>query len=237
MVLDNFKLNNLTFQIVYPVSFEIWDRMGAVARRLSSHWKDLTINRAEPQRIVLVAPGVSIHTDPTTAYISLTGGLRTMDPQTSTKLAGAVEAWRTEFNIPTFTRVSMRTVYVKEYSTLAAVNAAIRASGIARLPDQKVFDIEPGAKKSGIDVGFRFEDDSTFAWLRVRAETVHYEQGFDPEFSDEPPLKKDIHRAVIEFDRGQLGTIHAEKFRTEDWLKGYTHVLRRDIEKVIGAWK
>ena len=104
---------------------------------------------------------------------------------------------------------------------------------VVRWPTEKVFDQPVETPRNGVEFAFRFESESTFTILRLRAEETRFEMELDADYFDEP-LKKSLCRVYIDFDRGNLGAVDASKLSVADWLKGYVHVLRRDIPKVIG---
>jgi hypothetical protein len=204
-----------------------------VNRRLTQVWPELKLSVGEPNRIVLKAPGVVVRTEVETAILLLSG-IGTLDASTSEKIREAVDCWRELLDLQEFTRVSMRVEYIHDFPSIQLANAAVMDLGLVRWPAERVFDQPLDGKKNGVDVSYRFEDENTFSVLRVKAEGLLYEQQTDPEFFDEPLIKREKNRMMVDFDRGVLKPIEAKKFRTEEWLKGYFHVLRRDIEKVLG---
>jgi hypothetical protein len=234
MFLDTLKPRSLVFQVQYPHAYEIWDCAGSVSRRLAAVWPSLKISQAEPQRIILKAPGIDLRTEVDTAILTLRG-LSTMDARTMQQIREAVDIWKDGLNLRELKRVSMRVQYTKEFPSLQQANAAVFDLGLVRWPSQKVFDQPLDGIKNGVDVTYRFEDQNTFTVLRVRAEGLIYEQETDPEFFDGATIKKEKNRMIVDFDRGTLQPIEAAKFRLEEWLKGYFHVLRRDIDKVLGV--
>lgn len=63
---------------------------------------------------------------------------------------------------------------------------------------------------------------------------MRFDMETDPAFFEEP-LHKKMNHAVIDFDRGTLGEIELQRLSIKDWLKGYLHVMRRDLDKALGA--
>ena len=129
----------------------------------------------------------------------------------------------------------MRVQYLKEFPTLRQANDLIFGLNLVRFPAQKVFDQPVGGSKNGVDIGFRFEDDETFTTLRIKAEGLIYKREVRPEFPEDAAVSFEKNRVMIEFDKGSLKSMKANNFNPEEWLKGYFHVLRRDLEKVISG--
>ncbi len=84
-----------------------------------------------------------------------------------------------------------------------------------------------------MELRYRFQDEDSFSTLTIKSEQVTYQANLDPSFVEDYEIKKTVNRLIIDFDRGLLGTIKASNLRMDEWIKGFIHVLRRDIEKVI----
>ena len=232
MFLDKLKLRSMVFQVQYAPAFEMWDSSGAVARRMTDTWPGLTVTTGEPNRVILKAPGITVRSELTTGILLITG-ISTLDATVSRQIRESVDCWRELLKVEEFTRVSMLVEYSKEYQDLALANEALLAQGLVRWPTEKVFDQSIQGKRNGVDVSYRFEDENTFSVLRARTEGLLLEQHNDPEFFDELITKVEKNRLLVSFDRGILKPINAQEFHTEEWLKGYFHVLRRDVGKIL----
>jgi hypothetical protein len=123
--------------------------------------------------------------------------------------------------------------YIKEYPSLPEANADVFRLNLVKWPKGKVFDQPIDGLKNGVEVTYRFEDDSSFTVVRLKAQGLLYEQQADPEFFEEEVIRREKNRMILEFDRGIIRSVSSDSFRTDEWLKGYFHVLRRDIEKVL----
>ncbi len=143
------------------------------------------------------------------------------------------EAWRDTLDLNILDRVSTRVTHSKEFVSLKEANADLLALNLARWPNTKVFDQPLESERNGLEIAFRFEDQSSFSVLRLKTEQLKAEPELDPEFFDESTITKTKNRLVIDFDRGLLGSVGGSKFRADEWIKGYQHILRRDIEKVL----
>lgn len=106
---------------------------------------------------------------------------------------------------------------------------------MAKWPNQKIFDQPMEAELNGLELFYRFEDEASFSTLRIKAQQTKYNVNLEDTIIDEPNIEKTDNQILIIFDRGMLGTVNAEKFRVDAWIKGFQHVLRRDIEKITSA--
>jgi hypothetical protein len=232
MILDTYKLHTVIVQVTYPEAFELWDRAGAVARRTTAIWPGLELDTSSPNEQMFRSPTVVIQTGFRTSIITLSRPK--LDPATMTQIAQTYEVWQSELQLSSLTRVSCRSKYVKEFSSQREANLYLLNLGVVTAPEGRVFDQPHDGKGNSIEVGYRFEDEASFAVLRVGGEHLNIEMRPNPELETEA-MKKQRFRAIIDFDRGLLSSLDAKTLRMDEWLKGYQHLLRRDLEKVIRA--
>jgi hypothetical protein len=232
MLLDTFKLHTMTVQVSYANCYELWDKAGAIARRLAAVWPGADLDKGTPNEQILRTPTASIQT----AFLASTVTLQKpkLDGGTLAQLAQTFDVWRSELALEKLTRVSCRSRYVKDFSTPKAANEFVIGMGLAPWPEGRIFDQPVGGKGNSLEIAFRFEDEASFAVVRVGAEHLLVEMKSHPDIENEP-VKKEKHRAFIDFDRGLLAEIDARALRLDEWLKGYQHLLRRDLEKVLRA--
>lgn len=230
MLLDSFTAHSLTFQITYAECYEVWDHAGAVARKFASIWPELQIDRGVPNEQVMRGLGVTLQTGLTSSLVTLDKAK--LDQGTMSQLSQTYEVWRTELRLEELTRVSCRVRYIKNFSEARSANNFVVQLGLVPWPAEKVFDQPTDGELNGVEIAYRFEDEASFAVLRVGAEHIKLERKPHPEFESET-IKQEKHRAFIDFDRGLLAGMEARTLRVDEWLKGYQHLLRRDLEKVI----
>jgi len=235
MILDSYALHSIIVQIQYTDAFLIWDRAGRIARDVAKIWPSIKFVDGQPNQQTLSGKDVQIQTALKQATITLRGA-KALDQNRVRQITETFELWRDALELLQITRVSARSVYIRKFDSLKAANVALRALNVVSWPTERVFDQSMDAGQNGLEVHFRFEDAVSFTSVRLKAEELRLEVELDADFFDQP-IKESRCRAVIDFDRGILGTIDASKFRMDDWLKGYVHVLRRDLDKVIGSKK
>jgi hypothetical protein len=232
MILDSFKIHSAIIQIQYADAFLIWDRAGEIGRELSKIWDGLKVAEGQPQQQILVGEGVNLQTGFSKSTITISGE-HALGQLKVGQIIKTFEVWRNALELAELTRVSTRVVYSKEFASMESANAGLFALNLVQWPDTKVFDQPLESDKNGLEILYRFEDDKSFSLLKLKAEQVKYEVDLDENLFGEKKMEKIINRMTIDFDRGLLGSVNAEKFRMDEWLKGYQHILRRDIEKVL----
>jgi hypothetical protein len=232
MLLDDFKLVNTVIQIQYSDAYLLWDRAGFISKKLCGVWPDLKTTEARPNQQALAGKDVNLQTGLNSSAITLSGN-HTLDQLRTKRIQDTFDIWSEALELTEFSRVSMRLTYAKEYDSMHEANSYIFGLNLARWPTSKVFDQPEQSDLNGLDISYRFEDESSFSVLRLKAERVKYEVDIDPAITENPEIRVTKNRAIIDFDRGLLGKVAVDKFRTDDWLKGYQHVLRRDLEKIL----
>jgi hypothetical protein len=230
VILDRAKIDSLTFQILPAGAYEVWDTAGAIAREMLQLWPELALAEGMPHQQTLSSPAVTVQTGFKVCTITL-ARLESIDELTKDKLVSAFKAWRTHLKLDVVNQLSTRVIYGIPFETLKEANSAILGLELARRPSGKMFEQAPDSARNSIEVGYRFEDDSSFSVLRFRTEEVTYEMRENPQLQLKAQ-KRAISKLVIEFDRGLKGEVKVSSFRVDEWLKGLQHVLRRDIEKL-----
>jgi hypothetical protein len=235
MILDKFALHSLAIQVVHDPAYQLWDYAGVIARALVEIWPGLTLADGQPNQQSFKAPGVQVQVAVNQTTINIRTNNRPLDQARTRQIVETYDLVRNALQLENLSRLSARATHVRWFDNIQEANAAVRDMGLVRWPEEdRVFDQPVDGEKNGSEVIFRFETDSAFSVVRVRAEELRFEVELDPDFFEELNPEKVRSRAVIDFDRGLLGTVDAKKLRMEDWLKGYMHVLRRDIDKVLG---
>jgi hypothetical protein len=230
MLLDAYHLHTLIVQLSYDEAFELWDRAGAIARGLTELWPGVELDTATPGEQTFRSSSVVLQTSLKTSTITL--WRPKLDPTTIARVTQSFEVLRSQLELQTLSRVSCRSKYVKDFTTQEGANSHVLRMGLTPWPDTRVFDQPTGGNGNAVEVVYRFEDEASFAVLRVGSEHLNVNIRTHPEVENEVVERKK-HRAYIDFDRGMVAAMDARILRLDEWLKGYQHLLRRDIEKVI----
>lgn len=231
MLIDSLKLHTVIVQIRYPEAVELWDTSGKISRDLIRLWPDLTVHEAQPQTQTLISGNINIQTGIDQATITIKND-DAFNAQNQNSIKETLDIWTRYLSLDKYTRVSTRSIYTKDFDTIKAANEFLFGFGLVRWPSQKVFDQPQESELNSFDLNYRFEDDKSFAFLRFRTEKLMIEAKLPAEFS-ERELKTNSNRFVFDYDRGLVSDIEVSKFRSSEWFKGYNHILRRDLDKVI----
>jgi len=234
VILDSFKISQFIVQARYPHALELWDSAGSVSRRIQKIWPDAQIvgEAVSPNNVVLKNDKAQIDTGLEQSTITITQ-LTTLDQHTSQQIVDTFAAWRDELSLTNLNRVSSRVLFVKEFPTMRDANEELFKLNLCPFPKSKVFDQPTDSPRNTFVLTYRFEDDASFAFLRVRTEGVRMEFKADKEFATLKDTSETKNRLIFDFDRGLIKATEAASFRMDEWLKGFMHVLRRDVEKVL----
>lgn len=237
MFLDPFKLASLTVQIQYADALEIWDRAGATAKEMSKIWTDLQVLEGQPNQQILSGKNVQIQTGIKLSLATLTN-LSSIDRQTIERVAQTFRTWRSELSLEQLSRLSTRALYTRDFESIKEANLALRGLNLVRWPTAKIFDQPEDSETNAPEVAFKFEDSKSFSILRFRTEQLKFRMPpLPPPFEDAAADvgEKTVNRLVVDLDRGLLGIINATQVMMDEWLRGFQHILRRDIEKIVGG--
>jgi hypothetical protein len=234
VIFDSFKIRQFVVQVRYPHALELWDHAGRVNRRIQKIWPDARIvgEAVQPNNVVLKNDKAQIDTGLEQSTISLRQ-LTTLDSHTSQQIVDTFAAWREELSLTNLARVSSRVLYGREFPTMREANEELLKLNLCRVPKSKVFDQPTDSPKNTVVLTYRFEDEASFAFLRIRTEGVKMEFKADKDFTTLQDASETKNRLIIDFDRGLIKSTEAASFRMDEWLKGFMHILRRDVEKVL----
>lgn len=233
MILDSFRLQTVIFQIRYKEAFRTWDHAGEIAQRLNIIWPGLKLSDGQPNRQIFKGNNINIQTSLTSSTITLTGADSLAHDKVE-QLKKSFEMWREILELTDITQLSTLTTYEREFPSLKEANDELFRLNLARWPTEKVFDQPVGSEDNGVELFYRFQDENSFSTVKLQVEKTTYEVDLNPDYVDEAEIRKTKNKMLIKFDRGILGSLNPQKFRVDDWIKGYKHVLHRDIGKVIG---
>lgn len=231
MILDTYKLQSTVVQLNYGNAYELWDNAGHIARQLSTLWGNLKVSEGVPNQQVLKGDELVLTTGFNQSSLAAFRK-RAASSQFQELAKKTFEVWRDALTLESLTRVSARSVFVKDFQTIEEANAHLRSFDVVKWPTEKVFNQDQGSDQNSFDVAFRFQDATGFSVVRVKTEGVKLNVEADGDLLEET-IEVQKYRSVIDFDRGVLSGIEASKFRLDEWLSGFVHVMRRDLEKVV----
>jgi hypothetical protein len=230
--LDDYKLFSLTLQIQHPKAFRVWDNAGAIANAILKIWPDLEVTEGQPNQQTLRSPAVQVTTGIGISTIILSK-VTSIDPVTVNRISETYKIWKNGLGIEQLTRLSTRAFYQRDFGSLGEANTALRQLNLVRWPTGKTFDQPEESELNVPEVTYKFEDSKSFSFLRLRTEQLKFLMKPEPPFDDKE-FSKEVTRLVVDYDRGLLGSIDANRFLAEEWFKGFQHILRRDLERLLG---
>lgn len=234
MILDSFKLHSVTFQITYSNSYKLWDSSGCIATGLCSIWPNLKLSEGVPERQVFKGDNVTVNTGLNRSTITLSGP-NSLNEKNVKFIQETFELWREKLDLVEVKQLSTLANYAKDFDSIKKANEDLLSLNMARWPSDKIFEQPMDTELNSLELFYRFQDDSSFSTIKLKAQQTTYNVHLDKNYVDTADIEKTNNQILIIFDRGLLGSVNAEKFRANDWIKGFQHVLRRDIEKLIKA--
>lgn len=231
MFLDDFNLDSLTFEVRFEPAYELWDQAGAFWRRLTQIFPGIETHSIQPNVQTFRNRDVQLELNLTRLNITWPS-VGSFDGLKSEQLKKSYQALRELLGLQELTQVSARCQYVKLFSSHKDANASILQLGLTSWPDGRVFDQPQDGERNSVEVVYRFDDTKSFSLVRIKTEKVTFKVEIDARLNMDN-VTEHRNKLIVEFDRGLLGDINAAELRIEDWFKGYFHLLRRDIDKVL----
>lgn len=232
MLLDEFHVAQLIFQVNYPIAFDIWDRAGALSKSIGKIWPGVDITRdIEPSSIALRGKGFQITTKIDQGTVVLNNPKK-IDALAISRISDTFGVWRDALELKELSRLSTRIIYALNFEDSASANSRVMRLLKEELPE-RVFNQDMSSGNNAIEKRWRFLDEKSFTNISIRTEDLKFELQNDAnieEWNQDPLI---IHRLAIDFDRGLKQVPPPDKLRADDWIKGVIHVARRDIEKLL----
>ena len=230
MLFDEFKLKQFSVQVNYPDAYSIWDAAGAVATRLSKIWPKVELENATAGEVALKNDTCKVLFGIRMSYVHVTSPKSVEEHAKS--IGETFEVLANKLLVTDFDRIGARAVFVKEYKSAALGIAALRAMRLARRPSKNVFNIDIESESNIETVSYKFENESMGTTVNIAFQSLKLELKTGGEFPD-ADASKDLHRIVIDVDRFTKKPTSTKQFSAVEWLKGYNHLIRRDLPTII----
>lgn len=217
----------------YAPAYLLWDRAGEIARRLSKLWPDWKLEQAQPGVITARAGSARLNTALDASFVNI------QSPKAfssfSEQIANSFQIWTELLEIRSITKIGGRAIYIKDLKTREEANSEYQELGLANWPTRDVFNIRMDSSLNSGSIHYQIEDDASSVAVRIAPtfNVIEIDNSEFPELSG----KKEIHRLIVDVDRQTKKTTEADRFSPNDWLKGYHHLLNRDLSAILNKKK
>lgn len=230
------ELESISFEVRFSSAFGLWDRAGLFAHSVQEAFPDLKLSQAEPGNIsfnIGRSFGLTVNLDK--AVIS---GFRvSKDVERFTSLVQtSLDALVETLGVAAFSRIGIRPVYVKRYPSKEAAGIAVATSGLIKITDKKVFNVDvEGAHIQGEYV-FRREGSSLGFMLHVFAlgQKIEFAANIDVDPKDVPDVAFEKYGLAVDVDYYTTASSAVGSFRATDWINQALHTIARDARTVLG---
>lgn len=229
--MKDFTLHQLTVQLHYAPAYLFWDRAGEITRRTTRIWPDWKVEKAEPGTVSGRSPNAHIAMGLETSYVNVIGprGFSGFSEQISNTLS----IWIRMLEIDVIAKIGARAIYSKTFKDQKDAAKAYRNFDLVKWPTRRVFDCASDSDLNGGGVHFQFENDDAATSLRIGPQNLKLAIGPNDDFPDIETTKT-LDRVVIDIDRQTKKGTDASRFNAGEWLKGYQHLINRDLPAIIG---
>jgi hypothetical protein len=232
---DDLRPHHASFEIKFDHAWLIWDHSGSLWSAVLRKIPGLKIQHAEPSKVIFASTG-----DRESQLLAESGRivasefnpdkkLHQLSEMASVLAGAAVEA----LELAEFTRVGLRVIFIKEFSSQEESADAVFSTGLIKaLQGEKVFGV--AKPLTGPEFVLHGEDGKNGFGLGMKAETV--EVGFEPSFglrSFFKPMRQTSYRVSLDIDCYLTGPVMVDQILVPDWISQTFHIMRRDGAKII----
>ncbi|VTU28802.1 hypothetical protein H6CHR_03065 [Variovorax sp. PBL-H6] len=229
-LVQDFQISQLTLQFNYPPAYLLWDRAGELTRKVSVLWPGWKLEKAEAGSVQALAKNARVQMGLDMSYVIVTGpkGFGAAE-----QIAKTIQLWTSILELETIDKIGTRAIFQKKYADRESAHKAYLAMNLVNWPPRRVFDCAVDSPLNGGSAHLQFEDDQALTIVRVSPQQVAIEIPAQEEFP-EIEGKKVVDRVIVDVDRQTKKPIDAARFSAPDWLKGYQHLLNRDLPEIVG---
>lgn len=228
MLLSDFKIQQVVFEMRYDDAYILWDRAGRIHQDLTKLWPGTRLREGTPNQQVLRSDDVEVTTGHSISRVALF--LPKTISQRVDEVTETFRIWTTELELTKFTRIGTRVIFFREFQTEEEANRAVVDLALVKYPSSPFFTHK--TLPNATDLRITWQDEAIFTQVLLKSEHLEMEIPVSP-YSSASKEKKVLHAMVLDIDRATRGTVELAKFRIGDWLQGVEHVINRDAPRIF----
>lgn len=225
----SFRRQHLTFEIRYPNAYLLWDRSGAIWNAAERIFRSIDAQKASPNNTTFHADNrynLSVQIDK--AYI-IDNRAQSITDQISEFICLVIDT----LDIKSIERIGVRIQYAVDCKGKQEAASILAGFGLAPVPTNKVFDVEPmivlpGYKVEGTDdqLGYLFQ-------LYHRHRKIEIGAGPEVADLDIQGVNRETDQVLADIDLFTLIPTSSSAFRASDWLQKCIRLADRDIPSLL----
>jgi hypothetical protein len=231
--LATFPLKQATIEIRYNNAYQLWDRAGKLWSTVCGLQPSAKVNDAKPSKL-------TFYIDNKFTLGSELGKSYLFDVKPSTSLKEFTEMADQFLNvvmdvleISELNRIGFRLQYAKHYDDQSKASNAMLDYGIIKTPTGKYFNIEGDVILP--QYAFVWQGKSTALKVNMTVQDKTLDFNPLPNVDGIEPYHSLKHELMIDMDYYTTAPILRGQFKVSEWLTQSYHLIKRDINKFIGA--
>jgi hypothetical protein len=230
--LSQLKLARVAYEVRYDQALLIWDKAGSIWTEIRKRFPGLAMAKAEPNGVVFKLGDkyeLSVGIDRAVIIASLPARELIDFARDARQFVAVLQEG---LSLKEYTRIGLRSIFVKEYDSVKGASAAIMTSGILSPPKDKVLGVE--GDYLAPQVILRRESESRGFRVEFKVENKRLEIEANPDAGLEESIVKEQTRLVLDVDCYTLKTVGADQLSPDTWIADTYHSVKRDGLSFLG---
>lgn len=227
----DFRLAVAICEVRYEDSYLLYDNTGKICYELKPSFPKL--------RVISPAPSQTTGTSDLGSFGLEVNASRFNTNQPDNKLEQFASSCRHFFDVvgrnldvKVFTRIGLRTIFRKDYSTLDDAKAAFTALNLVPLEKTMRF----GAATEPLELLWRWEGNDVGATWRLKAESGKIDLILPPELEAEvPEVHKVTNGLILDVDYYTLAPVDRSQWNPVEWIPHAVRIVKRDSDTLLGS--
>jgi hypothetical protein len=229
LTIDDFKPHSLTCELRYKSAFLIYDRTGQVIEDVRESFTNINVSTSSPQQTSWVADEGTLTLD--LSACRFTSSRADRNAEAFAKQCEVFFAAVThQLQIGVFTRIGLRYILRKDFTTESEAKAALASMVLVNLRPTKRFN----ASDSPTEVLFRWEDSEIGAFVRLKAETIEIKMTVPPELQNAvPQIDKKMHGLTLDIDYYTVAPVEREQWNCREWVPQKLRIIGKEVDGIL----
>jgi hypothetical protein len=230
--ISDFRLFTTACEFRFQNSYHLWDRAGEI-------WSDFVAANPEA-KLVKADPGQTTFRLGSQREFTVNldrFGVNAHVPSSTDAFAAEADEFAKSVSrhlkVGSYSRIGLRTVFVREYPDIGAATVEMLGLKLLWVPNGPFFGIS--GTPSETRYSCRLEDKSKGCLIQIFVNKREFEPELPFAWEGDKILRVEKNDLVMDIDYYTIASTSIGQLNVQEWIKQGMHVIRRDINKIIGG--
>jgi uncharacterized protein (TIGR04255 family) len=233
--LDAFRLQQGVFEARYEHGWLLWDKAGSIWTAMVSSYPTLRLINAQPAVTTFRLGSkyeFSVEVDKTTTKVHNPGN--NLD-EFRNMARDLLEISSQNLSVRTFTRLGLRIIFVKDYSTADEASTTMLHLNLMQIPQGPRFGVKDGRIRFP-DYSIRWENEDLGVLMRIKVEPRPYRIelpfAWEGPGADQAP-QDDVFGLILDVDYYTKSFVDFDQLNVDEWIHSRYRSIRRELERIL----